>query len=167
MLWREWRIHVGLDFGGGEGAIVDTDLIDEALEVLAVGTVAPDPQGAERCLNGAGAGFARDLGPVDIEPELAAAVGEGDVGPGVEGGGEGAGQRIDRAPECSATGGLEGRRAAGIEEVGVDLSLQDGAPAALGGGGKDPGGQGHGGAEVEGGGRRDLDETADAIEAES
>ena len=40
------RVHVGLDLGRGEGPVVDADVVDLALEVLAPDRVAADVQGA-------------------------------------------------------------------------------------------------------------------------
>ena len=40
------RVHVGLDLGGGEGAVVDADFVDLALEPLAPDRVAADLQRA-------------------------------------------------------------------------------------------------------------------------
>ena len=38
---HQWRVHRGLDLGGGQRPVVDPGLVDEALEVLAVGLLPP------------------------------------------------------------------------------------------------------------------------------
>ena len=91
---RDRGALVGLDLGGGEGDVVDADVVDQAGEELAVETVPADLQRVRRGGDRAGMGRRGDLGPVDIQAQRRPVIGLGQERPGVggqRGGAEGVG----------------------------------------------------------------------------
>src|SRR5262249_36646169 len=153
----------------GEHAVVDAEVVELAAEVLAVDSVAADPERVAVDLEGAGGGKVGHHHAVDVQAKPGAVVGAGHVRPGVQG------KQVRPAHEPAADAGdgtAEGRHAArraasGSREVdGVDLLLHDGPPGRGGGQRIDPGLEGGGGGEVQGGGVGHADEVIHAVEQE-
>src|SRR5207248_6896658 len=99
------RVHVGLDLGGGQGVVVDADLVDQPGEVLAPHRVAADPQRVGGGGDAAGLRRAADLGAVDVQEEGGAVVGGGQVAPGVQRQHRGAGRADVGAAAVDVAGG--------------------------------------------------------------
>src|SRR5207245_7665366 len=85
-------VHVGLELGGGEGAVVDADVVDQSGEPFAPDAVAADAEGAGGGGDRSADGFACLQDAVGVDAQRGAVVGGGDVCPAVERGGAGAAQ---------------------------------------------------------------------------
>src|SRR5262249_30320060 len=110
------RVHVLTDLGGGQGAGVDPELGQRALEELAPragGAAAEHAAGRE---DGAGDVLAGGQGAVDVQAEGGAVVGAGQVRPGVEREGTGAAHPLIAAGGRREVGG-GGGAVAGVELV--------------------------------------------------
>ena len=78
---RNRGVHVRLDFRLRECAVVDSDLVDQAVEPLATDAVAAEAEGAVGGVDRATAGKGAGEGAVDVEAECCAVVGSGQMGP--------------------------------------------------------------------------------------
>ena len=78
-------VHIGLDFGGAQRAVVDPDLVDQAAEELAPDAVAADAQRAGRGFDRPADGHVAGLHAIDEDAQGGAVVSGGQVGPGVQG----------------------------------------------------------------------------------
>lgn len=164
---RNRRVHVGLELGRAQGAVVDTDLIDTALEELAPHAVAADAQRPTGNRHVAGLRLARDLVAVDIEPLGGAIVGGGQMRPGV---------RRQRRPtrQVLVTADVEARD--GLVGVGVGIQRirqaagllleQHVAPATHGGRRIHPCRQRHAIGQIQGIGIVDRHPVVDTIEGQ-
>src|SRR5262249_61801979 len=93
------RIHVGLDLGLAQRAVVDPYVVHDALEELADGRVAADREGIGVGIGWAGGrGVAGDEHAVGVGLEGLAVIGGGRVVPGIGGGGATAGGGPSAAP---------------------------------------------------------------------
>ena len=75
------RVHVGLDLGCAEGAVVDPHLVDQPVEPLAPDRVAADLDRRGRGEDRAADGELGDLGAVDVEALGGAVVSGGEMRP--------------------------------------------------------------------------------------
>src|SRR4051794_11106031 len=78
-------VHVGLDFGGTQCAVIDPDVVDKASEVFAPDTVPPDAEGSGGHYDRPRARLGRDLNAVDEESQGRAVIRGCDVCPRVRG----------------------------------------------------------------------------------
>src|SRR5262249_2327246 len=111
-------VHVRLDFALAEGAVVDADLVDEAIEVFAPDRVAADPQRAARIRDAAGEGPAAHEDPVDVQFQTRAVIGFREVAPGVQGESGSPQDAAVAARQVDVGGGGVGRPVRGVQAVG-------------------------------------------------
>jgi len=160
--------HVLLDLRLCECPVVDPQLIELALEVLAIDGVAADPERVGVHLVGTGHRRGGDQGAVHVEAQLGAVVASRDMGPGVhwerrDPGDLHAADAVDGAGADRLVAGASARSA---EEVGIDFLLHDGSPPGRRDRRVHPCFEGGGGREIEGVRVVDAHAVVHAIEQE-
>jgi hypothetical protein len=124
-----WARAPDLDLRLGQGGVVDADLVDGAGEVLPKDAVAADLELIVGRGDAAGGCRARDLGPIDEQPDRGAVVGGGQVRERVRGDRDRAGRlpvhARDRCP-ANGSGGAPGTGGRGDYAPYGDKSSADG-----------------------------------------